>query len=123
MQFNRDPLSPATIRSVERGQLVIGDREIDATVALTTRGVVDDWQETPLTALSIDGLSDILVDRPDVIIVGYGWTPARPPNELTFALARSGIGLEVMDTPAACRTFNILLAEDRRPAALLYLGN
>ncbi|MEM7501447.1 MAG: MTH938/NDUFAF3 family protein [Pseudomonadota bacterium] len=123
MQFNRDPLSPATIRSVERGQLVIGDREIDSTVALTTRGVVDDWQETPLTALSVDGLSDILADRPDVIIIGYGWTSARPPNELTFALARRGIGLEVMDTPAACRTFNILLAEDRRPAALLYLGS
>lgn len=121
MQFTRDPQSPVTIRSVERGQLVIGDREIDATVALTERGVVEDWPETPLASLSVEALSDVLVERPDVVLIGYGWTPRRPPNDLTFALARAGIGLEIMDTPAACRTFNILLAEDRRPAALLYL--
>ena len=65
--------------------------------------------------------STLLERKPDVIIVGTGWTQVLPPRELVFALAKAGVGLEVMDTPAACRTFNILVAEDRRPGALLYL--
>ena len=54
-------------------------------------------------------------------MIGAGWSPALPPRELTFAMARLGIGFEVMDTPAACRTFNILVAEGRRPAAVLVI--
>ena len=44
-----------------------------------------------------------------------------PPRELVFALARKGIGFEAMDTPAACRTFNILIGEDRDVAAVLLI--
>jgi uncharacterized protein len=40
-----------------------------------------------------------------------------------FALARRGIGLETMDTPAACRTFNILVNEGRRPTAILKISD
>ena len=54
-------------------------------------------------------------------MIGTGWAPARPPRELTFAFARKGIGLEVMDTAAAARTFNVLANEGRRVAAVLYL--
>jgi uncharacterized protein len=44
-----------------------------------------------------------------------------PPRELVFALARRGIGLEFMDTPAAARTYNVLASEGRQVAAVLYL--
>jgi uncharacterized protein len=56
-----------------------------------------------------------------MLILGTGWRQCLPPRDLMFGLARRGIGLEMMDTPAACRTFNILIAEGRRPAAILLL--
>jgi uncharacterized protein len=45
-----------------------------------------------------------------------------PHPRLTRALTEAGIGLEVMDTPAACRTYNILAAEGRRVAAAILIG-
>ncbi len=54
-------------------------------------------------------------------MLGTGNTVVFPPRELVIAMARSGIGLESMDTPAAARTFNVLAGEGRRVAAVLYL--
>ena len=44
-----------------------------------------------------------------------------PPRELTFALARRRVGLEIMDTAAAARTFNVLAGDGRRVTAVLYM--
>jgi uncharacterized protein len=59
--------------------------------------------------------------KPEIVLLGTGTTNVFPPRELTFAFARNGIGLEVMDTAAAARTFNVLANEGRRVAAILYL--
>ena len=58
---------------------------------------------------------------PEVIILGTGRKNIFPPRELMFAFARRGIGLEIMNTPAAARTFNVLAGEGRRIAAVLYV--
>ena len=65
-------------------------------------------------------LSPILDRNPELIIIGSGARGEFAPRELTFAFARAGIGLEVMDTHAAARTFNVLAGEGRNLAALLY---
>jgi len=58
-----------------------------------------------------------------VLLVGTGATLAPPGADLRVALRRVGIGLDAMDTGAACRTFNVLLAEGRRVfAALVAVG-
>lgn len=121
VQFTRDPVRAVTVRQIERGRLQVGDTHYRDTVALTADSVLPDWPDLSLAALDLVQLEPLLALEPDVLIVGSGWTPALPPRELVFALARKNIGLEVMDTPAACRTFNILVAEDRRPGALLFL--
>lgn len=121
MQFTRDAIQSVTVRQVEPGRIRIGDRDYEHTVALTTESVLDVANCASMADLDQAQLEPLLAQQPDVIIVGTGWSQALPPRELTFALARAGIGLEVMDTPAACRTFNILVAEDRRPGALLFL--
>ena len=66
-------------------------------------------------------LLELIAGEPEIIIYGAGWQPVLPPRDLVFALARRGIGFEIMDTPAACRTFNILVGEDRDVAAVLVL--
>ena len=65
--------------------------------------------------------SAVFAEQPDVVLLGTGAANIFPPRELTFAFARRGIGLEVMDTAAAARTFNVLANEGRRVAAVLYI--
>ena len=57
----------------------------------------------------------------EVIVLGTGARPLFPPRALVFAFSRLGIGLETMETNAACRTFNILISEGRRAAAALII--
>ncbi len=56
---------------------------------------------------------------PDLILLGTGKTLRFPKPELFSTLLKQGIGIEVMDTPAACRTYTILVAEGRAVAAAL----
>ncbi len=58
-----------------------------------------------------------LAGRIDVVLVGTGAEIAHVPADLRAAVEEAGLGLEVMNTPAACRTFNVLLGEGRRVAA------
>ncbi|MGH8224361.1 MAG: Mth938-like domain-containing protein [Woeseiaceae bacterium] len=119
MQFTRERLSEVTIRHVEPGSIRVGDESYDTDVALTVDGVIRDFPLGRIDALTEQDLAGLLAGDPELLIIGTGWTPARPARELVFALARRGIGLETMDTPAACRTFNILVAEGRRAVAAL----
>jgi len=58
-------------------------------------------------------------DRIDVLLLGTGRTQVFPNLEIRNAFSAAGLGLEPMDTGAACRTYNVLLAEHRRVAAAL----
>lgn len=121
MKFHRDEVTSITIRRVERGQLLVGDELITGSVVLTADEVVRDWSPpspADWSAYDIDRLVDL---EPELVVVGTGWSQILPPRELVFAMARRGIGIEFMDTPAAARTFNILVAEGRRPVAILQL--
>ena len=62
------------------------------------------------------------VDNPEIVLLGTGLAQHFPHPRLTAALANARVGIEVMDTRAACRTFNILIAEDRRVVAALIVG-
>ncbi|MGF1502153.1 MAG: Mth938-like domain-containing protein [Paracoccaceae bacterium] len=55
----------------------------------------------------------------DVVLVGLGAEIAALPGDLRSRLEAAGLGVEAMATPAACRTYNVMLAEERRVAALL----
>jgi uncharacterized protein len=58
----------------------------------------------------------------DVVLLGTGRTQEFPAARILAAAGRAGVGLEVMDTAAACRTYNVLLQEERRVAAALMLS-
>ena len=65
--------------------------------------------ETPLS----------LAGKIDVLFVGTGSEIAHPPSAFRAAMEAGGIGVEVMNSPAACRTYNVLLSEGRRIAVAL----
>lgn len=121
MKVAQDPVSAVTIRHVERGAITIGEEVIRENVVLLHDQILRGWDVKDRHALTIADLEDTLAHQPEIILFGTGWLNRLPPRELVFALARRGIGLETMDTPAACRTFNILVSEERKVAAVLII--
>lgn len=121
MKFTRETSTSLTIRSVSGGKIRVGDTAYDHAIALTADSILGKWSRKAVAELNEDDFAALLEGKPEVIIVGTGTTNIFPPRELVFAMARRGIGLEVMDTAAAARTFNVLVAEDRQVAAVLYL--
>lgn len=121
MKVARDEITELTIRRIERDNVRIGDQVFTGHVALTSEEIIRDWPARPVEDMHPHDLERLVEFEPEVIVVGGGFRPVQPSTELVFAMARRGIGIEFMDTPAAARTFNILLSEGRRPAAILLL--
>lgn len=121
MKFTRETPTAVTVRSVDRDAIRVGDEAYAHSVAISVAGIVGTWQPRPLADLTADDLLSLADPRPEVIILGTGESHVLPRRELVFAMARSGIGFEVMHTAAAARTFNVLVGENRAVAALLYL--
>lgn len=122
MQFTREQISDITVRQVEPGRIRIGNEVLHNNLLLTVEHEIHDWGIEDIGKLDEQSLETILGDAPEMIVVGTGWKPIFPPRELVFSMARRGIGFETMDTPAACRTFNILINEGRRAAAALIVN-
>lgn len=121
MKFTREYTSTVMIRSVSADEIVIGETHYRNTIAVTADAVFDDWHAHPVAELTEGDFAKLLDATPEVIVLGTGRTNVFPPRELVFAMARRGIGLEVMDTAAAARTFNVLSGEGRLVAAVLYI--
>lgn len=106
------------ISAYDDGVLRIGERRLRHSVIVLPDALLD-WPGAAVASLNIASLEPALERTPDIVVLGTGATQVFPPMRLYAALAARGVGLEVMDTGAACRTFNILVAEDRRVAAAL----
>jgi len=78
---------------------------------------VDEWAPRALEALAEEHLAAIAAAKPEVVLIGTGSTFSFPDPAALAPLHRARIGVEVMDTQAACRTYNILLAEGRNVVA------
>ncbi len=73
-----------------------------------------------LDSLDIAALDDkVTTNKPEILLIGTGSVMALPPKSLKEALLERGLSYDVMDTGAAARTYNILLLEGRKAAALL----
>ena len=120
MKFTREEASLVAVRGVSEDGFRIGREWLTGTIALTGDTVFSDWEHKPLAELTESDFETLLASDPEVVIVGTGKAQQFAPRELTFAFARRGLGLEVMDSRAAARTFNVLVGEGRRVAALLY---
>jgi len=121
MKFIREQESAVTVRHVEKGMIRIGDDVISENVILFRDEVRHGWSANDIENLQEDELGGLIAEGPEILILGCGWRSILPPRDLMFALARKGIGFETMDTPAACRTFNILVSEGRDVAAVLVI--
>jgi uncharacterized protein len=120
MKFTLDrPASAHVIRAYAPGVIRIGDRDVGCSVIVTATTLVEPWRPQRIGELVADDLEPVLALAPEVLLVGTGARQVFPSAAILATLHRARIGFEVMDTGAACRTYNLLLAEDRRVAAAL----
>ena len=99
----------------------LGVVEYRDNVLVTPERIVTGWTAGGFDTLSEADFAALAELKPEVVLLGTGASLRFPHPRLTRALTDAGIGVEVMDTPAACRTFNILAAEGRRVVAAVIL--
>ena len=121
VKFSRESANSLVIQSVSATAIRVSGESYAHAIALTAEQVIPGWRSKPVADLSIADFADLLGDEPELVVVGTGSRNVFPPRDLVFAFARRGVGLEVMDTAAAARTFNVLAGEGRRIAAVLNL--
>jgi uncharacterized protein len=97
----------------------LGIVEYRENIVVTPEKIITGWAPRGFDTLAVEDFATLAELKPEVALLGTGATIRFPHPGLTRALTDARIGLEVMDTPAACRTFNILAAEGRRVAAAI----
>ena len=109
------------IRGYSAREIRVGEHRLHASCIVTANTLISDWEPASFAALAPAHLEAILALQPEVVLLGTGPTQRFPPAALRAVLTARGVGLEVMDLGAACRTFNILVQEERQVAAGLFL--
>ncbi len=118
-QLSLDPQGRNHIRSVSDEGVRIGDDLYPGALIVAAEAVIDDWAPDSLEALDEEHLAAILTLEPEVVLLGTGAKQQFLHPSRLAPLYRAGIGIEIMTTAAACRTYNILVAEERRVVAAL----
>ena len=101
------------------GYVSINDHRFEHPVVVSPEGEVERWDAQSFESLTAAHFETLLARAPEVVIVGTGAEHRFPRPEVVRPLAAAGIGFESMDTRAACRTYNILMAEGRQVLAAI----
>lgn len=89
---------------------------------LVSPQAVADWEVSDFDALTAKDFRFIAEWQPEIVILGTGAIQHFPRPELRRAFAATGVGVEVMDSKAACRTYNILASEGRKVVAAILIA-
>ena len=122
MRFTEDSSSGINvIRAYGNGELRVNENLYRGGVILSAATVIADANVQNLEDLLAMDVSRALALEPELVLLGTGARQVFPASSFGAQFLRAGIGFEVMDTGAACRTFNVLVGEQRRAAAILLL--
>lgn len=103
------------------GYLQIGERRVTRTILIAPEQLREDWGADDLDRLKPEDFTELSALPVQILLLGTGPTQRFPHPSLLRPMIDAGIGVEVMDTLAAARTYNILVAEGRAVAAALLL--
>jgi uncharacterized protein len=121
MKFTADTASGNVIRSYSPGEISLRDTVFTSHVIISQEQIISDWNPPAVDQLSIADFAPVLELKPDIILFGTGLQQRFPDISLLTEIMRSGVAIEVMDTTAACRTFNVLIGEYRPVVAALLI--
>jgi uncharacterized protein len=119
LQFVRENSNDFTITAYDGASVRVGTLTFNESISLSHNVVPKAWQSVlPLTAESIAVGAAL---NAEIVIIGTGKRHVFPKPEALRPLIDARIGFEIMDSSAACRTYNVLLAEGRKVGVLLLI--
>lgn len=121
IQFDAGGTGQNFIHAYGPGQVTINQQVHRRSLLITSDKLITDWPPQSFGELLAQHFEQIRALNPEVVVLGTGARLQFPRTADTRALIQANIGLEVMDTGAACRTYNILMQDGRRVAAALLM--
>ena len=123
MKIELDSSSTHTYRinSYEQGSVVIGEERFVTSLIVTPSNIINNWPPQTFTDIATHHLDLVIEMKPELILLGTGCKQHFPDADILLSASILNIGIEVMDTGAACRSYNILLQEGRNVAAALLM--
>lgn len=109
------------IQGYADGEIRINDVRYGESLLVAPDTLITEWGPTSLEAVGRTDFKPVHELDPEVVLLGTGARQIFPSRELMLGMFESGIGLEVMDTASACRTYNVLMSEGRRVVAALII--
>lgn len=122
MRFSSDSTQNNQIRACEPGAIHLQGQTVTTNVIISANDIIVDWRPPAIERMSINDFSQALALKPEVILFGTGNRQTFPDIALLTDIMQSGVAIEVMDTVAACRTFNVLIGEQRAVVAALLVN-
>lgn len=107
------------VRSVTEQGIWVADTCYTQSFLLSADQLLTDWPVQNFKELQAKHLETVFQLQPELVLLGTGSKQHFPPMEIMMEFYQRGIGIEVMGTAPACRTFNVLVAESRRVVAAL----
>jgi len=118
--ISRESSTVNLIGAWREGAVRVGDEWISGHTVISPNAIIREWAVNTPEALTLAGLEAALALEPEIVLIGTGRTLVMPRADLAGPLGARGIGIELMDTPAACRTYNVLAHEWRRVVVALF---
>lgn len=109
------------IRAYKPGSLQINEQIYTVSLIISPEQLITNWAPQSILELTSPDLAPILALKPDILLIGTGEKLIFPAISVYGDLINHGIGVEIMDTSAACRTYNALTAENRNVIAALII--
>ena len=122
MKFTLDARTDVNlVRGYAPGAVRVGDRIVNRNFILAADALITEWDVPSSGQLSTEHLGPVFDLEPELVLLGTGDTQQFPSAPVRKTFEERGIALEVMNLGAACRTYNILVQEERRVVALLFV--
>jgi uncharacterized protein len=122
MQFTQHtPGGVNLIRRYGADFIAIGDEEIRSSCIVGATTLLRDWPPHDVPSLTLEHLAPLFEFKPEVVVLSTGAQQRFPRAALRAEFATRKIGIEVMEVGAACRTYNVLVSEERRVLAAVLL--
>lgn len=111
------------ITKYEPGRVFINQEVYSNNLIICPSKLITPWEINSIKELNETNLASVFELKPELVLLGTGEQLIMPDAKVIASFANYGIGLESMNTLAACRTYSILIAESRHVAAALFLSD
>jgi len=121
IEFDNNPEAFNKILGYSAGTVTIVDTAYSTSLVITPERIITDWPPEDISELTNAHIQQIALLEPEIVLLGTGSQLFFPDSDIISPLVSRQIGYEVMDTGAACRSFNFLLGEGREVIAALFM--